>query len=739
MPYNLVLDQNPSFSPTTNNDPVVSDWVFDPAAPIDITYTIGASNPATVTIAAIIKDYLAVNPDYNYYIKQRVGSNSVSGLPTVLSLSGDIDDTTNPNGYLLTSANLNVDVIVSFINMQLLEEGSFSTTLFFDIYRQGSNGIVQIYGFKSFVFNFNILAGSTFQIIPTDVTLVYVHGVGTLAPQTLNIEATGNFTLAVQSYITLTGGNLIDQGLVNNGYARQYTGSGSQSFLIDANSDLEDLEAGYYTSLLKYNNGVLFKTVNIQTVVFETDEAQINPSSFEFSAIKGFTEAEAQNLTVVSPYPITLQLPVWLTSGVTEGDYSIEASIVPILSENLSAGVYEDNIIVTANGVDYLVPVMHTVYETVFLGINPDEINYTDDYNTITRFFQSQDYKIDFGLSINHYKHNSETAILKELSYKLALFNNTTEFFVGRTLNNIMAELDDLDSINFNNFEASLPQDYISFFRQYYKPAEINLQVDFIHQTDELLNGSLEFSNLLFIKGRKPLKSFPNTAILNYYAEPIRVTPSSLALFNFYKTENHELLIYKNGELLRTIPHAVGNHSLFMYRHKFKSDTPGDVIEIRLYRNSNEEQDEAFYSNEDNYISQKYIVFPYGKQSYHIAWEDEYDCLSLLEFTGDITFKMGYENNTVNNYKEFREYLRKIDSRRSQSVSINTGFLLSNNPKELDSLLNAKRAWIMSHNSEPVALVPSTEELTNYDSDQELYAFDVEFQINLNNDNKVNS
>ena len=45
----------------------------------------------------------------------------------------------------------------------------------------------------------------------------------------------------------------------------------------------------------------------------------------------------------------------------------------------------------------------------------------------------------------------------------------------------------------------------------------------------------------------------------------------------------------------------------------------------------------------------------------------------------------------------------------------------------------------MDKGNDPVALIPDTSVLNNYDSDQELYAFDVEFQINLNNDNKINS
>lgn len=741
MPYDIVLNPEQDYSPNDNNNPIFQDWQFNPLSPITINHTIGEALPSAITIDTIIQNYSnadSINNAYQYYVKHRV-VNQNPLLPSVIALSGVINDETNPEGYLLTAHNLQVDVVANFQNLQIVPEGNYSINIVFDVYRKGSYGNAQYFESRFYNFQLNVVNGDPFNITPSSITMVYVKGQGTTAPQTLNIVSNGDFTIGIQDYITLTGGNLVDGGLVNDGPIRQYFGSGNQTVSIDANSALENVEARTYISLLKYNNGTLFKTMGIHTMVFDDDEAIIEPESLEFSAIKGFTEAEPLNVSIVSPYNITLTLPSWLTASVTTGDYNLQTIIVPVLTANLSEGIYEGNIIVTANNIDYYLPVTHTVIASVELGMSIDAINFTDDFNTITRFHQSQEYKIRMFLHVQHYKYRSSIGIIKELTYKLGLFNNTTSFFVGRTLNNIMAELEDLRLVELDDIVKRLPSDNFSFIKPYYLPAKASIIVDFIHQNDALLNGTSIHNDIPFITGRKPLKSFDNAAILNFYCEPLRVTPNSVALFNFYKNENHEILIYKNDQFFDRVQHAVGDDRVFAYRHKFYNYTQGDVIEIRLYRNANEEQDDTFFNNPENYMSQKYIVFPEGKRSYHIAWENEHRVVELMEFTGDISFTMGYENKIIQNYKDFKEYLRKLDSKRSQDVIINTGFLLAENVNRLDSLLSAKRAWILNDLGEVVSMVPATKSLANYDSDQELYAYDIEFQINLNNDNKINS
>lgn len=748
MPYNLTFDSNPQFSPSSNNQPNVQDWAFSPLSPINVSHVIGESLPADDDITCTIKDYLAenTNPDYEFYVKHIVTQqNPQQNLPDMIALSGNINDATG-DGFLLTSANLEQVVTVSFQNLQLVPEGNYGNVIGFQVYRKNTaTSEIVLHDVRFFQINIAVANGDPFSITPGNLTFVYVDGTGTNAAQSLEITATGAFSIYVKSYLTLSGGNLVDEGIVEYwlpgpGTTKKYTGTNSQTVSIDANSALDEFDQGYYNSQLKYDNGTLFQTLDIQTIVFDTEETITTPESLEFSAVKGFTEAESQQLSIVSPYPFTISAPSWLNLSQSSGTYFLDIDVVPLLSENLSEGVYEGNIVITANSQDYLVPIVHTVVDSVDLGMVEDGINFTDDLDTITRIYNEQANQLVIILNMTTYDYNSLVERNKELRYKIPMFNNKGEFYVGRTLKKLMAELISLSSIDFENFQNLIPTDTLVFLRPYYKPAKVDLEITFLNTITEQGIANLRYNNLEFLKGRKPLKSFPRTAILNYHAEPLRVTPNSVALLNFYKTETHFFRIYKNGDFHEALPHSIiTTHNVWLFKYAFRDYDPGDVVEIRIYKTTSGPIPEGYYDDYNNYVSQKYIVLPPGKRSYHVAWEDEYGVLDMMEFTGDIAFKMGYDNNIIKDYKSFKESLRKTDSKRTQNVVINTGFLLQENPKRLDSLLSSKRAWIMDKGNDPVALIPDTTVLNNYDSDQELYAFDVEFQINLNNDNKINS
>lgn len=729
------------------NDGLDGVWAFSPDTPLVIQHAVGATTPTAQTLAVSIRDYPALNllidvDDLNddlYYVKNFIGL--VTGdqaLTDIATLSGVISSATG-DGYLLTSLNLDVDVIINWQNFEDIPEGDYQIPIFFQVFKKDQNGNVSIFDTITYTIELTAYSVDPFFITPFQTSLLYVKNLETQESKNLSITATGAFTIRVKSYITLFGGNLVEQGLVNNGLEREYTGIGTQSISVTGHSDLQSMLQGSYLSVLSFSNSTFNKTAEITIELFESSIALITPTSLEFSAVKGFSEAEPQDLEISSIAIINIIAPTWLVLSSNQGLYNLSTSVQPVPASDLNEGVYEDNIIVRTNDVDYLVPVKHTVSDTVELGMKPDEINFTDDYSTITRLFNAGDYRVELELAVAYFAYGSTTELASALTYKLPLFNSRSKFFIGRSLNNIMAELEDLSSIALPTLANVFRGDPNIFLRAYYKPCKINLQVKFVHLNDVAQDATITYSDIRFLKGRKPIKSFPNSALLNYYAEPLRVTVNSIALFNFYKNENHSLRIYRNSVLIDQVPCTVGDHQVWAYRHKFKDYTPGDIIEIRLYKALGIRIPSGFYDDEANYVSQKYIVFPEGKQSYHIGWETEHGVLDLMEFTGDISFKMNYESNIVNSYREFKETLRKIDSRKSQNVIINTGHVLQQTPKRLDGLLGAKRAWIMSESNEAVALIPETKNLSNYDSDQELYSYDIEFSINLNNDDKINS
>jgi hypothetical protein len=743
MPYNINLAPIQSYSISSENGLAFIDWSFDPEV-FRIDYLQGSANLSSVDVATIIKDYLALDTSGDtYHITDIlfVATSSVNTLPIIIS--GEIMSaiTADPVlGYEITNINLEVTTTVSFQDLGLLPEGLHSYNINFLVQRKNFLGELYFVAIKTLVVHINVVSPGTVVIGSPALTFAHIIGEALPAAQTIEIQASGSFSISVNdANYFYSGGNLVDVGLDPSGSIRNYTGSGSQTILINLKSGIDNLEVGVHTNFIKLTgpNNIKFRPIFLY--IFSENSANIIPEGLEFMAIKNVEEAEPQNIQITCPGAISVSGPLWLTIFDANGDFANTSIIKPVLSNNLSAGVYEGFISVNANGIVYPVPVTYTITDNVSTGFIEDGINFTDDYNTISDFYNQQEFKVSLQLDVFSYNYESLFPDLTNLTYALGLFNNRADFFIGRSLNNIMAELEDLQSINLGNLENFLPDDASNFVRTYYKPAQLDFRVEFVHQNDANLNEEFIYRNILFIKGRKPLKTFRNTAILNYHLEPLRVTPKSIALLNYYKTENHEVRIYRNGELELTFGQFVFSDTLFARRLLFNNYTPGDVIEARIYRDLETDVSAIFYENEANYISQKYIVFPEGKQSYHIGWEDEYGCLDLMEFTGDIAFEMGYESNVIKGYKRFKEYLRKIDSRRSQDLSINTGFVLKENPKRLDSLVNSERAWLFSGSEDGIPLVPFTKGLPNYDSDRELYSYEIEFKINLNNDNKINS
>lgn len=739
MAYNINLNPVQAFSSSSENELNVEDWSFDPPSPIIINHYVGTALPSAIVIDTIIRDYLANDTTglYSYHIRPNVTiANSASAL-IPLTVTGEIFTAfaSDPlEGYIVLSNNREVSTNIGFDNLSLLPAGTHTYNIFYSVFKKNAIGNYTLSFFEIITVKINMLLTEVAFIQPSNLTFTHVTNETLPAAQSLDIIAPSNFTLTVKDIYNLSGGNLVDTGVVDG--IRTYTGSGIQTISIALNTNANALSQGVYTDLLNLSDADTQFSTAIELFLFETNTILVSPESLEFSAIKNISEAEAQDLSIQGVGAITVTAPLWLNLANASGNNSIITTVTPVLSENLSVGIYQGNILIEANGISREVPVKYSVFENVQLGLSEDRVNFTDDFNGISTFYCTPEFKINLAMSVTHYAYGFPSESIKTLNYKLAVFNNRTQFFVGRSLNNIMAELESLTSINMATLANTMITDVVAYFRPYYRPAKVNLQIDFTHQNDDALNQSFSFENIEFIKGRKPLQSFDKTAILNYYLEPLRVTPKSIAFFNFFQTGNHIIRTFKNGELFEIRSHSSNEDRIWCYKYSFQNFVPGDVIELRLYKSGSEM---SISGGSSPYVSQTYIVIPEGKRSYHIAWENENGVLELMEFTGDISFKIGYDNNIVNNYRDFKEFLRKIDTRRSQTVVVNTGFVLQQNPKRLDSLLSAKRAWIMSETDEAVFMVPATKELANYDSDQELYAYDVEFQINLNNDNKVNS
>lgn len=733
MAYNIIIDTEQQFSSVADPEPEVQDWSFSPESPLEKFYFQGQSTPADVDIDVTIKDYITDTfTDFDeYYIKSEIIGND----PQIISISGDIPSAEG-DGYLLSLENLETTITVSFQNLSVFDNETIENKIVLSVY--GKNTGLPAQGFQSVLFVVRMTFPDPETVFMWPTTLNFQHVLNESLPPTQNADlyADGNFSVFVPGHLVLTGGNLVDQGLT--GDVREYTGSNDQMITIGLTSDINDEDVGLYSTFLGFVASSGIATYPPVTVnILQNSDVIITPTSLEFSAIKNISEAIAAQVQIITVDAFTLSYPAWLEVSVVGGQGVDNLFVQPISQVNLAAGTYEGEIVITIDGENYIVTVLHNVFENVLLGASKTNLNFTDDYDTISEFYDTADYRLKLNLIISYFSYGATTTNDSELPVKLGLFNNKATFFIGKSLRNIMKELLDLQSINLSVLSNQLPGDDVLFIRNYYNPSSVNLEVEFNHKFEELLDKTYTFENLKYIKGRKPEHAFSNTVLLNYYKEPLRVTPKSVALFNFYKEEPHTLRIFKNGELESQKSHLPGVQRLFAYRHTFESYTAGDVIEIRLHKNLDDLIDTLWYNDPQNYVSQKYIVFPEGKESYHIGWEDEYGVLSLMEFTGALTFGMDFDNNITRNYQSFLETLRKLDARKSHKVVCNTGYILKSNTKRIESLLNSKRAWIIStETTSPINLIPVTSTLSGNDSDRELYEYDIEFSINPNNDHK---
>ena len=741
MAYNINLNSTQEFSTSASNSFTQNPWSFSPFSGLYTDYVIGNGTPASINIGTTIFNYIAANLGYeSYNIKSSVQAGQPGDfLDDIMVLSGEIASA-QPTGYVLTEENLEVTNTLTFQNFQLVQPGNYQLRIRFTVMGVDENSVQHLIEIVTWNTILRVTGSLSDGVLidPSVISFEHVLNETLPATQELSVTASGFFNIQIPSLFELTGGNVTLQ--TTAGGIKTYLGENSQTVNVGLTANFNAQPAGLYTGILFAYNGVLspYQPTTLFVLLYADSSISLSTNLLEFMAIKNVEEAAAQMVNIYGPGTPTIDAPSWLdVTYVLEGeDKFIE--VIPIHSDNFSPGTYTGVITLTIGGNDYLIDVQHQVFENVMLGASEENLNFTDDYNTISQFFETSNFQVELQLDIRYFNYRFNSLNSKTLSYLLGFFNNRTKFFIGKSLNNIMKELLDVKTVLLDTFANQLPTDASAFIRNYYNPAEVDVTASFIHKTDIELNYEKVFSNLKFIKGRRPKTPFPDTFILNYYREPVRVTPNSVALFNFYKEQSHQLRVYKNDELLETVNHATGNKRIFSFKYDFENTQPGDVLEIRLFKNYTEAVDEAWFVNPENYISQQYIVFPEGSHSHHIVWEDEYGVLDCLEFTGEFKYPLGYANKTINNYKDFLEYLQKVDVKKSQKLFINTGFHLKQNTKRIDSLLSSKRAWLVSkENNSPIALVPALTKYANTESDLELYQLTVEFEINFTNEFEI--
>jgi len=729
MAYNILLASPQAFTASLDNELFYQWWKSTPASPYKIKHFIGAAAPAPIPITVDVENVFVTFPVGKYasfYVNAQIIQ--WNGSYPNLVLTGAMAN--GEPGVLLTSTTLQKAVSLSFQSLSLLTPGILSGSIDFYV-----NGVRSDSGLTDkFITRHRIYVELDVQVQSGLITNIqelffsHIKNDPPLAGKTLDIITANNFEITLPDYFVLTGGNLVYAGTAF-GNKEKYTGSGNQTITVALKQEFDLFTGTLFTGYLQIKDldapvgeiQTLPWTVNLTANLLDVHGFVVDPKTMEFFAIKGLESGSIQELDVTSSEIFTVTFPFWLQVSPASGANHQVLSVKPISANNLVPGDYNGAILLTSASAELEVPVLLKVVESIDEAFTPGELNFTDQNKEVTKLFSDDpNYRASLDLEIIAYDLKGFASITYH-PFKVAFFDSSAEIHIGEIVARRFKKFSSLADVVYQHY--NLETDTIPLFKihNYYKPAGVDITLDIESRQTGSIANTKKFTGVQFIKGRKPKMYASNYGILNYNPVPIRVTKKSQLLFNFIrKIQDHELKIYRNDVLYKTVTHSPGGNALFGMAMYFKDFLPGDVIDVRM--------------GED--YAQQYVVFPEQDHSHHIVFMNEYNVLESYEFTGELKFSSDYESVATKTYRQLVERLENLETNKEQSLTINSGWVLKSNQVIMDAIIRAKRVWFVNEGRE-ISLTPVSKKLVNEDSEQELYEYDLEFKINSENDLEV--
>lgn len=495
------------------------------------------------------------------------------------------------------------------------------------------------------------------------------------------------------------------------------SGSGPAVVRIQLSSFYDAVAVPYeaFTDFSQTINGAN-SFINLAVYVFETTDFVVTPEVLNFNAVKSINEAEAQQIDVISTEAITVIPSPWMLvesidTAEADGFFYHQIMVRPIDSINFDAGTYGGFIKIqtTIGFVEFedTVVVNHTVSDFVSNphedeGFTLDPFFYNFSTTTPDTFFEI------YGL-IKRFKFFS--GIEQEVTFleRLPLFQNNGKLNFGEKVHRIMDKF---------------PQPNDEYHQ--YKPAELSLEILEKRLIDKVEVRSLVADVQKYFAGISDHVTGP-VSFLDFNPNPQRVTKNSFTYLNFILTnEDFELCSYKNGVEIQRIGLELSNGWVCSYKVDFALFNQGDIITYKL-----EKLGETF----ENAPQKTFYVFPEGKYSNVIVWENEFLVQSVLEATGALSIKSDFATVSNQLYQNLVEIIEVLEVKKTNKFTINTGWLLKNDQASIESLLKAKRVWFLNNN-EWVAIVPLTKSMMNEDTERDLIDYTIEFEINRSSNEK---
>lgn len=693
-----------------NSTPELQEWGITPAV-VTVNYYQGTAIPAPLNIDTVFKDIVGTAEASGYSnLNYRTYVGIAAALPTCVVLSGSLY--TGASSAAIYSNGMQGAMLYTFQNLNLLSPGQYSYYVYHQI--RGSKVLGDIKTISEFVVRVNIR--------------VFTANSPTISVNAFNYTRTiGNAEL-INKFFTVSGDSWLLQ--VPRGLVFVATGGVTVNTLPDGSSTAfgtgtknmtlvcnDQVVPAVITSnpleLLMDVNDSLF-SVPVSVILMRNSGLFLSKELMEFTAYKGISEAPEQQLTINYNAGFKLSYPAWLiiSDSVSSGRGVLRLKVLS--SNNIEAGTYTGKLVIrktSDNTVLGEVALIYNVLGQIKSPYIPGKPSFTLDRVFLNLSSVQENIYYDVAVSVKAYDAYASSFKETVVPMKVPLFNKQQSLNIGQIVHRLMKSPVDL------KFKTG---------RQY-QVAVVNLGFTEKSFDDPAYEKKYYIQNLTFLAGLLPAL-VNNSGFLNINAGASRVTLKSIAYLNFYANTFYSLIYFINGlqyipdELMQRADTGVLGRLIDFNKLGVRQ---GDVVEARL--------------NVGGMTTSKFFkVFPEGYESNHIVWENEYRLLSVMEFTGKYDIKSEIENRTQTLYDKLVDELVKIESTKISRLIINTGFLLKSDIPSIESLCRSKRAALM-HDDILINMVPVTKTLITVDSDMELVAFDIEFEINRNYNEEIYS
>lgn len=745
MSYNIPTSSSPQFSPVTDL-PAIGDWVFNQPLNIVEYYTPGTSFPSPISIDFTVPDVLTAYEDstaFDHFLV-RWAWNTLEGPAIWRSLSTDIDDGVAGTTSQEITTTLDFNITLSFQNLDWIVPSAE------DNYRVSGNIRLQVIGVRANVslrllyeevFNIKLyyILPNTINLVPDSLVFNHIAGNALPAGKTLTIYHAQECVIwLTDNRFEATGaGTATEVGTTGTyTYTIVSPASNVSTIAIVPKAGIEDIQDEVVTIedavvgfVVDENNSPIYDQTSISFFTSSDGSSSVSPQQLTFFSIIGVEDAAPQSIEVISPHNSSISAPPWLllSADTLSGVGSIE--VIPMAAANFLPGIYTDVITITIDGVDFEVNVQLEVVQNIQLNLSQTGFNFTDDNQAFTQIFTPDDSnQLQLEVTIPQIGYPTTFQEDQTFNYLTGFLNNRTKIHVGEIVRRALYKITKADFVSiFQSFIAgNFPA--LQMF-EFYSAPNISLQLSVVDDTGVAQSTQESFSNIQFILGRPPIVS---NGFAFLQAKPVtqRVFKNSVASVNYLAKASVLFNIVKNNVLLSSHIHSFSGLKTRGFLKAFKNYEPGDVIKITA----------SYLTLFSGVISnieaeEKYIVYPEGKHLNTIAYADEYGCVSLYDFSGDWNIESEYQFTESTRYQNLVEFFRNENTDKVQGITLNTGFIPKDNAYFIDLIIRSGMAWLTTNGTEDVVeLVPQTKKLTNTDSDQELYAYDVTFKINRTHD-----